>query len=125
MLGPEESLGKADFSKRQAFSPQTNYRKGGLLSLAAATVGLADLNQVRQLSKRGHLSKTAYKEMGLWNAIPCCLGYLLSTESPSIGLQRINSQKSHLTSADCGQELNILKCRSKGSNTWTLSSLLS
>jgi len=28
-----------------AFSPQTNYRKGGLLSLAAATVALADLNQ--------------------------------------------------------------------------------
>ena len=31
----------------QAFSPQTNYRKGGLLSLAAATVALADLNQVQ------------------------------------------------------------------------------
>lgn len=32
-----------------AFSPQANYRKGGLLSLAAAAVALADQNLVSQL----------------------------------------------------------------------------
>ena len=30
-----------------AFSPQANFRKGGLLALAAAAVALADHNQVR------------------------------------------------------------------------------